>query len=192
VARASAKDYFMANRAIHLVPVEPGLNALDVLKADHAAIRKLFTQYNKAKKAGNDLVMQQTVAAICKALTIHATVEEEIFYRALRDSADADDQLDEAYVEHAHVEELVAQLEGSGLGSDLFEARVKVLSQYADHHFKEEEAAMFAKARKSSCDLLALGRRLIARMEDLGADAIPHTLMPVNGASHTSQREARN
>jgi hemerythrin superfamily protein len=192
VALSLGKGLFMTNRAIHVARVDTGLNALDVLKADHASIRKLFTQYNKAKKGGNDSAMQQTVAAICKALTIHAIVEEEIFYRALRDSADADDQLDEAFVEHSHVKELVAQLEDSGLGSDLFEARVKVLSEYADHHFKEEEGAMFAKARKSSCDLFALGRRLIARMEDLGADAVPHSVIPVNGVSHTSQREARN
>jgi hemerythrin superfamily protein len=183
----------MPSRVTHIMQVAAAYNALDVLKADHAAVRKLFSQYNKARKAGNDGMMQQSVLAICKALTIHAAVEEEIFYPALRDGADADDPLDEAHVEHAHVKQLVAQLEDSGLGSDLFEARVKVLSEYVEHHVKEEEGVMFAKARKSSCDLAALGERLLARMEDLGADALPLSSLPLHGASHSRQQgEARS
>jgi len=181
----------MSNSATRALKIDAGQNALDVLKADHAAVRKLFSQYNKAKKAGNDAAMKQNVAAICKALTIHAAIEDEIFYPALRGRADADDQLDEAYVEHTHIDELVAQLEDSGLGSDLFEARVKVLSRYVEHHVKEEETSMFAKARRSSCDLVALGEQLLRRMQDLGADEMPR-LVSVNGKGHSTQGEARS
>ena len=145
-------------------------NALEILRADHAAVKKLFSQFNKAKKAADEDAMQEIVAAACKALSIHAQIEEEIFYPALRESADADDQLDEADVEHAHVKELVAQLEDSGPGGDLYDARVKVLSEYVEHHVKEEESTLFTKARKSSCDLNALGEQLLARKEELGAD----------------------
>jgi hemerythrin superfamily protein len=148
----------------------PSMDALEVLKADHEAVHKLFTKFKKAQKEGDTETMQEATAAICKALSIHAQIEEEIFYPAMREGADADPQLDEADIEHAHVKELVAQLESATPGSDHFEARVKVLSEYVDHHVKEEESTLFAKARKAECDLNVLGEQLLARKEELGAD----------------------
>ena len=143
--------------------------ALDVLKSDHAEVKKLFKRFENFKKDEDRDGMQQVAQAACKALSIHAQIEEEIFYPALRSAGDADDALDEADVEHSHVKELVAQLEASGPGDELFEARFKVLSEYVQHHVEEEESTIFSKARKADLDLAALGERLLARKEELGA-----------------------
>lgn len=142
--------------------------ALDLLKADHADVKKLFDQFEKQKKNEDDEGMEQTVQAVCQALSVHAQIEEEIFYPALRAAADAEDALDEADVEHSHVKELVGQLEGAQAGDDHFEARVKVLSEYVQHHVDEEESTIFSKARKADVDLVALGEQLRARKEELG------------------------
>jgi len=142
--------------------------ALDVLKADHAEVSKLFKQFERYHKAGDDQGMEQVAQAACKALAVHAQIEEEIFYPALRQAADADDDLDEANVEHSHIKELVGQLEFSKPGNGLFAARFTVLSEYVKHHVKEEEGTMFSKARRSSCDLAELGEQLLARKAELG------------------------
>ena len=147
--------------------------ALDVLKADHAEVKKLFRQFEKFKKDEDTGGMKQVAQAACKALKTHAQIEEEIFYPALREGADADDALDEANVEHNHVKELVQQIEQADPGEDLFEARVKVLSEYVQHHVEEEESTIFSKARKSDVDLVALGEQLLARKEELGGSEEP-------------------
>lgn len=141
--------------------------ALELLKADHAEAKKLFRQFEKLKKAEDNDGMQQVAQAICDALRIHAQIEEEIFYPALREAGDADDALDEADVEHSHVKELVEQIASSSPGDEHFEARVKVLSEYVEHHVQEEESTIFSKARKADFDLVALGQQLEARKAEL-------------------------
>ncbi len=143
--------------------------ALDLLKADHADAKKLLKQFERFKKSEDGEGMQQCARAVCKALVVHAQIEEEIFYPALRAAADADDALDEADVEHNHIKELVQQIEASQPGDDLFMARVKVLAEYVDHHVKEEETTIFSEARKASVDLAALGEQLATRKEELEA-----------------------
>ena len=162
--------------------------ALDVPKADHAEVKKLFTQFDKVKKDEDHESMQQVVQTACKALGIHARIEEEIFYPALHNAADAEDALNEADVEHSHVKELVAQLEHSEPGDELFEARVKVLSEYVQHHVEEEESTIFSKARKADFDLLALGEQLIARKEELGASEQPLDVAALTGRKETRKR----
>ena len=165
--------------------------AIDVLKADHAEVKKLFTQFEKLKKDEDEEGMQQVVQTVCKALGIHARIEEEIFYPALRNAADADDALDEADVEHSHVKELVAQLEESEPGDELFEARVKVLSEYVEHHVKEEESTIFSKARKADLDLVTLGEQLIARKEALGAGEQPPDIAALTRRKGTGKRNGQ-
>src|SRR5689334_4687809 len=114
-------------------------DALDLLKADHAEVKKLFQQFEKFKKEDNLEGMEETAQAACAALTVHAQIEEEIFYPALREAGNADDALDEADIEHSHVKELVQQIEGADADADHFSARVKVLSEYVQHHVDEEE-----------------------------------------------------
>lgn len=147
--------------------------ALDLLKADHATAKKLLKQFERFKKSEDSEGMRQSAQAVCKALVVHAQIEEEIFYPALRSAPNADDALDEADVEHSHIKELVQQIEASQPGDELFEARVKVLAEYVDHHVKEEESTIFSKARKAPVDLAALGDQLAARKEELGASEEP-------------------
>jgi hemerythrin superfamily protein len=162
--------------------------ALDLLKDDHAQVSKLFRQFDRFRKADDSEGMQGCAESACRALEIHAQIEEEIFYPALREGADADDPLDEADVEHQHIKELVAQLKDAGPGDDHFAARMTVLKEYVQHHVDEEESTIFSKARKSRCDLVALGERLAARKEELGgADA-----MPPPGARPRRSRATRN
>jgi hemerythrin superfamily protein len=82
--------------------------ALDLLKEDHAQVEKPFRQFERFHKDDDDDGMRRCAQAACKALTVHADIEEQIFYPALREAADAEDELGEAYVEHRHIEELVA------------------------------------------------------------------------------------
>ena len=142
--------------------------ALDVLKSDHAEVTRLFKQFDRLCKSDDSEGMQRVAQAVCKALGIHAEIEESIFYPALRNAPNADAPLDEADVEHSHIQELVAQLESGRPGDDLFEARMTVLSEYVQHHVKEEESTLFARARKADCDLVALGLQLLARKAELG------------------------
>ncbi len=132
-------------------------NILELLKADHATAKKLFKQFEKLKKSEDAEGMLEAARAVCNALRVHAQVEEEIFYSALREAGGADDALDEANVEHSHLKELVSQLDATEPADDLFAARVKVLSEYVQHHVDEEESTIFSKARKRGSTLRRWG-----------------------------------
>ncbi|WP_119301476.1 hemerythrin domain-containing protein [Dongia deserti] len=141
-------------------------DALKLLKADHKEVSDLV-----AKFEGGRLSKDRKVAIakhICMALTVHAQIEEEIFYPAAREAMRSDeDLLDEAEVEHGSIKELVTAIEDSSPDDDLFEARVKVLGEYVKHHVKEEEGQIFPKIRKSDLDLAEIGQELTARKEAL-------------------------
>lgn len=144
--------------------------ALDLLKADHAEVKKLFQQFEQFKEDEDLDGMQAVAQTASRALRIHAQIEEEIFYPALREAGDANDALDEAKVEHSHIKELVQHIEGADPGDDLFAARVKVLSEYVLHHAQEEESTIFSKARKADIDLVALGQQLETRKAELSGE----------------------
>lgn len=144
-------------------------DAIALLTQDHKDVKKLFKQYDKMVEDGAEDGERQALAEqICEMLTVHATIEEEIFYPAARDALEEQDLLDEAEVEHASAKDLIAQIQaGSPTNDDLFDAKVKVLGEYIDHHVKEEEGEMFPKARKSDLDLEALGLALQERKTEL-------------------------
>jgi hemerythrin-like domain-containing protein len=105
---------------------------------------------------------------ICNELTVHAQIEEEIFYPALRAALKDTDMLAEAEVEHASAKDLIAQIEGASAADEMFDAKVTVLGEYIDHHVKEERNEMFPKARAArKLDLIALRDQLQARKEEL-------------------------
>jgi hemerythrin superfamily protein len=144
-------------------------DAIALLSDDHREVKAMFEQYEglgeRAKASKKKLAGQ-----ICDALTVHATIEEEIFYPALRAaSKEAADLLDEALVEHAGAKDLIAQLQGMDPEDDLYDAKVKVLGEQIDHHVEEEEGEMFAKAKKASLDLAALGDEMAMRRDELQA-----------------------
>jgi len=146
-------------------------DACDLLDADHKAVKKMFKEYEEltssrargAMQKKKDLAMQ-----ICQELTVHAQIEEEIFYPALRAAMKDTDLLDEAAVEHQTAKDLIAQIQGAGEPDEMFDAKVKVLGEYIDHHVKEEKGEIFPKARAArKLDLMAMREELETRKEEL-------------------------
>ena len=143
-------------------------DALKLLMEDHKEVKSLFQAYDKLVKAEADAAKKQAIAQqICTALTVHATVEEELLYPAAYDVLAEGDLVDEATVEHATAKDLIAQIEGMQPSDDLYDAKVKVLSEYIDHHVKEEEKEMFPKLRKTELDLKELGASIKTRKAEL-------------------------
>lgn len=144
-------------------------DATDLLEADHDAVKKLFRRYERNKDTMETAEKQALAAEICTDLTIHAQIEEEIFYPALREALDDEDLLDEATVEHASAKQLIGELQAMQPGEPMFDAKVKVLGEYVNHHVEEEQKEMFRKARsrKAGLDLAALGEQLASRKEAL-------------------------
>lgn len=146
-------------------------DACDLLDADHKAVKKLFKAYEELMKSRGRTVAQKKMDLahqICNELTVHAQIEEEIFYPALRAALKDTDMLAEAEVEHASAKDLIAQIEGAGAVDEMFDAKVTVLGEYIDHHVKEERNEMFPKARSArKLDLIALRDQLQARKEEL-------------------------
>ncbi len=148
-----------------------GPDAITLLKADHAAVRKLFTEFTKlSENDAEDEEKSELATRICQELTVHATIEEEIFYPALRAALDEDGLMDEAEVEHASAKDLISQIEEMEPGAELYDAKLIVLGEYINHHVEEEEGEMFKKARKSDVDLQALGDEMAARQQELKAE----------------------
>jgi len=143
-------------------------DAIKLLKDDHAEVKKWFKQYESLEDDGEK---QALADQICLALTVHAQIEEEIFYPAAREAIDDDDLLDEAEVEHASAKQLIAEIQSMKAGDRLFDAKVTVLGEYVDHHVEEEEKEMFPESRDSDLDLKALGVQLAERKAELMAQA---------------------
>jgi hemerythrin superfamily protein len=152
---------------------KPSIDAIALLMADHKEVKTLFKQYDKlAKGNGADEDKQRLAEQICAMLTLHATVEEEIFYPAAKDPFDEPDLIDEATVEHASAKNLIAQVESSSPDDDMYDAKVKVLAEYIEHHVKEEEGEIFPKAKKAGLDLDALGEQMADRRQELQPDPL--------------------
>ncbi|MDB5892828.1 MAG: hypothetical protein JWQ88_359 [Rhodoferax sp.] len=149
-------------------------DACDLLDADHKAVKKLFKEYeeltgSRSKKAATR--KEEIAIEICQQLTVHAQIEEEIFYPALRAALPEVDLIDEAEVEHQTAKDLIAQIESRSDEDGKFDAKVKVLGEYIDHHVKEERNEMFVKARAArKLDLVAMRDQLEARKAELMAE----------------------
>ena len=115
---------------------------------------------------------QKLAAEICLALTVHAKIEEEIFYPAARAAIKSADLLNEAEVEHATAKKLITELQKMKASDKLFDAKITVLGEYIDHHVEEEESELFREVGKSDLDLKALGAQLAERKVALMAEAV--------------------
>ena len=146
---------------------EQSLDALALLKADHDFVEDLFDKFGKAR---TDKQKDTLAEQICSELTIHAQIEEEIFYPAVREAIDEEDLLDEAEIEHASAKDLITQIKSSQAGDDKFDAKVAVLGEYIRHHVKEEQSEMFPKVRKTDLDLKELGSAMAARKAELQSE----------------------
>ena len=142
-------------------------NVVTLLTEDHQKVTALFEAFEKLKD-GNALARKQAIVQkICRELTIHTTLEEEIVYPAARGWIDDDDLMDEADIEHEGAKILIAQLARMKPTGDHYDAKVTVLAEYIKHHVKEERTEMFPKMRKAKMDLVGLGEQLAARKREL-------------------------
>jgi hemerythrin-like domain-containing protein len=143
----------------------------DLLDADHKAVKKMFKDFDslcesRARNAGQ--LRMDLAREICTELTIHTQLEEEIFYPALREAIKETDLLAEAEVEHQTAKDLIAQIQAAEMVDEAFDAKVKVLGEYIDHHVKEERNEIFPKARSAKkLDLVAMRAEVEARKEAL-------------------------
>ena len=163
IAKAPAKkSASSAKPAARKAAAQPDATAL--LKADHRRVAGLFEDFEKASTKARKASI---VAEICKELTVHAQIEEEIFYPAVKSALKDHELVPEATVEHASIKDLIAAVQDKTPDGEMYDARVQVMSEYVKHHVKEEEKEMFAQVRKTALDLRALGAQMAARKEAL-------------------------
>lgn len=141
--------------------------ATTLLRADHKLVEDLFNQFEAARSATKKKAL---AAQICQELTIHAQIEEEIFYPKVKAALKDKELIPEATVEHASLKDLIEQIEDNDEEGEMFDAKVKVLGEYVKHHVKEEQNELFPKVKESKLDLLALGEELAQRKEELSAN----------------------
>jgi len=141
-------------------------DAISLLKSDHREVETLFSQFESATGAAHK---RSIVLKICDALTVHTTIEEEIFYPPARAALKrtGEDLLDEAEVEHEGIKWRIQMLKKMKPDEDLYDAEVKVLAEYVGHHVKEEEWRLFPRLRLSDFDNGGVGEKLAARKEKL-------------------------
>lgn len=139
-------------------------DATALLRADHKQVSSLFAAYEKTQSSAKKI---ELVSQICMELSVHAQVEEEIFYPAVKLALKDKELIPEATVEHATLKALIAQVEGVIPDGEMFDAKIKVLSEYVKHHVKEEQNELFPKASASKLDMMALGDKLSARKAEL-------------------------
>lgn len=135
-----------------------------MLRADHKKVSALFADFEATRSAKKK---KEIVATICLELTVHTTIEEEIFYPAVQAALKDHELIPEANVEHASVKDLIAQVKDAEPGGDEYDARVKVMGEFVKHHVKEEQNEMFPKAKKTKLDMIALGAEMAARKAEL-------------------------
>ena len=141
-------------------------DAIALLKADHRTVEQLFEDFEKASGDGRK---RKLAEQICLDLSVHAQIEEEIFYPACEGKVD-EDLLKESYVEHDAAKLLIAEIMSGAPDDEFYDSKVKVLSEEIEHHVEEEEKRMeglFAQARKAGLDMDALGEQLAVRKAEL-------------------------
>jgi hypothetical protein len=154
-------------KELAMTPSEP--DAIALLKADHRTVEELFEKFEAASGDGRKKALAEQ---ICLELSVHARIEEDIFYPAC-EGAIEEDLLKEAYVEHDGAKVLIAEIEAGGPDDEFYDAKVKVLSEMIEHHVEEEEKrveGMFSQARKAGLDMDDLGRRMAEEKKRLTAE----------------------
>lgn len=142
-------------------------DAVSLLRADHKVVSGLFEEFEKSRSVAKK---KQLVAQICQELTVHAQIEEEIFYPEVQAALNDKELVPEARVEHQSIKDLIAAVEGVDPDGPDYDAKVKVMSEWVKHHVKEEQNEMFPKAKKSGLDMAELGERLLLRKQQLLAE----------------------
>ena len=139
-------------------------DAIALLKADHKKVSGLFSEYEAARATTRK---KSLAKQICTELSVHAQIEEEIFYPKVKAALKDHELIPEAIVEQDSLKKLIAEIKGKEPNGEMYDAKVKVLSEYVKHHVKEEHTEMFPKAKKTSLDMKAIGAELLARKKAL-------------------------
>lgn len=145
--------------------------ALELLTSDHRKVDQLFERFDEMKEQEDDSRVA-IAQRVCSEITIHAQVEEDLFYPWLRENLDDSDLVAEAEVEHATAKQLIAEILPVGEPDEAYDAKVKVLGEYIRHHVREEENEIFPKVREEQDELDELGQEMASRkaelMEEMG------------------------
>ena len=160
-------DWFSLNDSPILAVSQP--DAIDLLKNDHDSIRDLFDRF---KKAVDRRAKTKIASQALNALKIHAVLEEEIFYPAVRQRV-GKDVMNKADEEHHVAKVLIAELEEMDGRGDHYDAKFNVLTENVLHHAKEEESEMLPKAQHLELDFAKLGQRMLRRKEELLVSGLP-------------------
>jgi len=163
-------------------------DALAVLAKDHKRVKKMFKDFEKLKENGAAADKQALAQQICTELTLHAEVEERIFYPAVREAINNEDLLNEAEVEHASAKDLIAQIQSGDPSDPIWSAKVSVLGEYVNHHVEEEEGQMFPKAKKAKMDLESLGQEISSMKQS--REGMTGTASPVKSAGRSASAPA--
>jgi hemerythrin-like domain-containing protein len=143
--------------------------ALALLKEDHDTVKDLFDQFEKAEsRSAKKKIVKQALTE----LKVHAAIEEEIFYPAVRKPV-GKVVMNEADEEHHVAKVLIAELEGMDGREDHYDAKFTVLAENVRHHIKEEENEVFPKAKDATVDFEALSKAMWQRKETLLAEGVP-------------------
>jgi len=147
----------------------PEDHAISVIKSDHDRLKNWFDEYEAADKPAE---RKKIVADVLMALKLHAAMEEEIFYPAVRPHVGAE-QMNESDEEHHVARVLVAELDAHAGDSGHLDAKFTVLMENIRHHIDEEEEQVLPKAQEMKIDFEALGRQMIARRGELLRTGVP-------------------
>ncbi|MGW8391567.1 hemerythrin domain-containing protein [Pseudoduganella sp. HUAS MS19] len=164
-------------------------DAVALLTSDHDKVKKLFREFEKCDAAHQGL-KHDLAQQICMDLTIHATMEEEIFYPAVRADTGAQQQVDEALEEHGTIKELVEHIRGMATGDSELDGAVQKLRECVEHHVAEEEQEMFPTVRQSDADLVQMCEQLKERKEELEHDFGAQPVRGNNTAEAEGERSA--
>jgi hemerythrin superfamily protein len=138
---------------------------LAMLKDDHKNVKRLFEEY----KGANSRKQQEIAATVVHELEVHAALEEDLIYPAIRQQIDEDELMNEATEEHHLVHVLIGELKKLDASDEIFTAKFTVLGELVKHHVKEEEGEMFPKAQKADIDWETLSAEVHERKEQLTA-----------------------
>ena len=146
------------------------MNAITLLEEDHRKMKKLLSELESTTERGVK-TREELFATVKDELTVHETIEEEIFYPALKEHPKTKEITLEAYEEHHVVDMVMAEIEGVPFDYERWGAKFKVMKENIEHHIEEEEKEMFKQARQAfeEDELEALGERMKARKDQMTA-----------------------
>jgi len=123
------------------------MDAITLLRQDHKTVEKLFKQFEKS--ADNPQEARRIADQVIEELSVHAFIEEQIFYPAVRkEMPDAEDDILEALEEHHVAKWLLSEIDGMPPENERFRAKTMVLIESVRHHVEEEEQTLFPEVRK--------------------------------------------